>query len=408
VPVRYSLDPAIEAEATHIDVHQTRYDARAEIPLGGMFRQLRLRGGYSNYRHAEIDAEGNAGSRIFSKGGEARADLAQHDEAGWGGQSGVQYLDVRQHIDGDEQYLPPNHSKTLGLFTVQYLEQGPLRLEAGLRFEHSDLSAKASSVVGNPALSRRFSTVSASAGATYALAAQWKLGLNLSRSERAPSADELFANGPHGGNASFEVGDPTLSTEKSVGFEASIKHSSRALDLTATVYASRYSNFLYQTPTGEIRDDLPVYAFRERRASYKGFEVEAAVRPGRFAGINWTLDGSADAVRVTIRGVGPAPLIPPLRLQAGVSGKRGQLTGRLEVEHDFSQHRTAPLELPTAAFTLVNANLDWQPFKGRPDLTLSLAANNIFDAEARRASSLLKDYAPIAGRDIRLTARFSY
>ena len=36
-----------------------------------------------------------------------------------------------------------------------------------------------------------------------------------------------------------------------------------------------------------------------------------------------------------------------------------------------------------------------------------LSANNIFDVEARRHASFLKDFAPLAGRDIRLTARIS-
>ena len=31
-----------------------------------------------------------------------------------------------------------------------------------------------------------------------------------------------------------------------------------------------------------------------------------------------------------------------------------------------------------------------------------------FDVVARRHSSLLKDYAPLAGRDIRVTARFGF
>jgi iron complex outermembrane receptor protein len=56
----------------------------------------------------------------------------------------------------------------------------------------------------------------------------------------------------------------------------------------------------------------------------------------------------------------------------------------------------------------VNTSLDWHPFTDKPQLTLGIAANNIFDVVARRASSLLKDYAPLAGRDIRLSARFSY
>ena len=44
----------------------------------------------------------------------------------------------------------------------------------------------------------------------------------------------------------------------------------------------------------------------------------------------------------------------------------------------------------------------------KPGLMLGIAANNIFDVVARRHSSLLKDYAPLAGRDIRLSARFAF
>ena len=46
MPIRFSLDPDVEAEAPTIDVKQTRYDARAEIPLSGFFSQVRTRGGY--------------------------------------------------------------------------------------------------------------------------------------------------------------------------------------------------------------------------------------------------------------------------------------------------------------------------------------------------------------------------
>nr|WP_166176870.1 TonB-dependent receptor [Altererythrobacter segetis] len=403
VPVRYSLDPAIEAERTHIDVHQTRYDARAEFGLPGPFERIKLRGAYSDYHHDEVGDDGAIGSSVFSKGGEARADLVQRDRGGWDGQTGVQFLDVRQHIDGDEQYLPPVENRTLGLFSLQHFHSGPFKLEAGGRFEHTDLSADASAVVGNPALERSFSTFSGSLGGSYEVAAGWRLGLNLARSMRAPSADELFADGPHGGNASFELGDPDLSPEKSLGFEATISHAGDGFNLSATAYGSHFSNFLYQAPTGEVRDDLPVYASRQGRANYTGFEVSADADLGEAAGLKWGIEGQADATRVRIRNFGPAPLIPPLRLKGAVSASRGAIAGRVELEHDFAQRSTAPLELPTAGFTLVNASADWHPFADRPDLTLSLAANNLFDVAARRSTSLLKDYAPLAGRDVRLT-----
>ena len=170
VPIRYSLDPAVEAEATHIDVHQTRYDARAELPLQGFLKKIRVRGGYSDYRHAEIAEDGEIGSQVFSKGGEGRIDFDQRDQpSGWGGASGVQALDIKQHIEGDEQFLPPTRQRTLGLFTVQHIEWGKFRAEAGARFENNRLTAEASDVVGNPDLKRSFSTLSLSVGGRYAL-----------------------------------------------------------------------------------------------------------------------------------------------------------------------------------------------------------------------------------------------
>ncbi len=119
--------------------------------------------------------------------------------------------------------------------------------------------------------------------------------------------------------------------------------------------------------------------------------------------MKWGIEGQADDTRVQIRNFGPAPLIPPLRLKGALSANRGAVSGRVEVEHDFSHDSTAPLELPTPGFTLVNASIDWHPFTERPDLTLSLAGDNLFGVEARRSTSLLKDYAPLAGQDVRLT-----
>ncbi len=104
---------------------------------------------------------------------------------------------------------------------------------------------------------------------------------------------------------------------------------------------------------------------------------------------------------------GPAPLIPPFRVLAALTGAIGEFDGRLEIERTAAQDRTAPNETSTPGFTLVNAAIDWHPLADKPELTLSLAGNNLFDVVARRHSSLLKDYAPLAGRDIRLSARLA-
>nr|WP_246444683.1 TonB-dependent receptor [Sphingomonas sediminicola] len=129
---------------------------------------------------------------------------------------------------------------------------------------------------------------------------------------------------------------------------------------------------------------------------------------GEAFGVKWKGELQADAVNATVKDYGPAPLIPPLRILGAIEGSRGTVDGRLEVEHAFDHNRTAPIETDAPGYTLVNASVDWHPFSANPELSLSLAANNLFDVEARRSTSLLKDFAPLAGRDIRLTARLGF
>ena len=415
VPIRFSLDPAVVPEAPTIDAHQDRGDARVNVPIGGFFRIFEFRGGISKYHHAELDREGVVGSRFYSNGGEMRADVVQNDRGGWGGTTGVQYLSTTAKIRGDEKYLPDSRKQNVGLFTLQTVQSGPIRFEGGARVDFAKLDANADpqiaangGPIGAAPISRSFTPLSASVGADYEFLPEWRVGLSLSHSERAPAIDELFSNGPHGGSQQFLRGDPALGVEKSNGVELSVHRTTGPVHVQGSLYYSRYSNFIFEAPTGAVEDGLPEYSYREGKADYYGFEVESDMKFGKALGIDWGGELTADAVRAKIRNFGNAPEIPPFRVLAGLTGTRGQIDGRVEVEKVSAQHKTAPNETPTPGYTMVNASLDWHPFAANPELTLSLIGNNLFDVDARRHASELKDFAPLAGRDIRLAARMSF
>ncbi|MFL6793547.1 MAG: TonB-dependent receptor [Sphingomicrobium sp.] len=415
VPIRYSLDPAVEAEAPSIVGNQDRGDARVNVPIGGFLKLFEFRGGIAKYHHDEVEDTGAIGSSFFSNGAEMRADVVQTERGGWGGTTGVQYLRQTARIEGDEKYLPDSRNQQFGAFTLQSLVRGPLRLEAGLRVESARLHADADGQiaehggpVGATPISRSFTPLSASIGATYEFAAGWRGGLSLAHSERAPAIDELFSNGPHGGSQQFLVGDPDLKTERGNSVELSVHRATGPVHVQGSVYYSRFSSFIYQAPSGAIEDGLPVYNYAQGKANYYGFEVQSDVKFGKALGIDWGGEVVADAVRASIRHFGPAPLIPPFRMLGALTGSRGQVDGRLEVERAFGHNRTAPNETDTPGYTMVNASFDYHPFAANPELTLSLQGSNLFDVDARRATSVLKDYAPLAGRDIRLSARVSF
>src|SRR6185436_6964384 len=166
-----------------------------------------------------------------------------------------------------------------------------------------------------------------------------RFGINLSRSERAPDVEELFANGPHAGTQAFEVGDPDLSTEKSWGVEATLRRTGDAFSFSASIFKSWFSGYIYDRQTGQIRDNLPVFQTSQDDATYAGVELEASARLGQIGATVINVDGVADYVRATIDSAGPAPHIPPLRLLGGIEAQSPLVTGRIEAEWVDHQDR---------------------------------------------------------------------
>jgi iron complex outermembrane receptor protein len=291
------------------------------------------------------------------------------------------------------------------VFTLQSFDFSPIKAEIGGRYEHTIINADPSATIGNPAYARAFNAISGSVGASYALSNALKFGVNFAHTERAPSAEELYADGPHAGTQAFEIGNPNFKVERSNGIEATLKGNGPGWNFSLGGYASWFTNYIYEQQTGAVQDDLPVFQSLQAKARYWGVEAEASYKLAQLGGFAINVDGVGDYTNATIPGVGPVPRIPPLRLLGGLEGQSNKLDARVEVERTFAQNRVAPVETTTKGFTLVNASLAFRPWGNDRPESITISANNIFDVEARRHASFLKDYAPLAGRDIRVTLR---
>jgi iron complex outermembrane recepter protein len=416
IPIRYATvapapgDPG--PEEVRLDVKQTRFDIRGEInPTEGFLDAVKFRAGYADYKHNEIDDVGAIGTTFLNKGGEGRLEFIQRERSGWRGAFGVQYFQRNLRIIGDEKFLPPSRTRQSGLFTVQSLDKGPFRAEVGGRIEFTTARAQADTTLGNPDIKRNFTAVSGSLGGNYELVKGWRVGINASYSQRAPAAEELFANGPHAGTQAFEIGNPAFKLEKSKGLELTLRGNSGPFKITGSVYKSWFNGFIYEQPTGVVTDGLPVFQFLQNKARYYGAEVEVSTEVAKINGVTITLDGVGDFTRARIILPGPdqnAPRIPALRLLGGLEAQSDHLGLRGEVEWVDGQNRVASFETQTRGYTMVNASATIRPWGEDGKASLLLSLNNIFDVDARRSASFLKDYAPLPGRDFRATVRVKF
>lgn len=389
-------------EAVSIGLRRYRADFRANIDLGdGFFDSVQSRIGYSDYTHTEFEGA-EVGTVFEVQGVEGRVELVQSRRGNWNGAIGAQFSAQDFVATGAEAYIPPNNVETYAFFTLQEFYFGSFELEAGARYENTQIEAS------TLRQERSFDTFSASVGGGFTLFDDFRAGLNVSRTQRAPTAAELFAEGPHIATQQFEIGDPTLGKESSWGAEGYVRGEIGEVKVNASVYRNWFGDFIYLAGTGEEEDELPVFAFMQQDADQWGAEAQITfpLVEGRDFSLLGDLRGAY--TRVEFDDGTDAPRIPPLSLYGALEGRWDHFDLRGEVEWYDSQTDVAPFETPTDGFTMVNASLGWHPFEGRENLTLIAQVENIFDAEGRRHTSFTKEFVPMTGRNFKLTARASF
>ena len=394
-----------------IALEQIRADLRASVNMGGFFEKLSVRAGYSDYEHIEFEGD-EVGTVFDVQGIEARAELTQAEREGWRGVLGIQFRTRDFVAIGEEAFVPPNQLDSFALFAVQEVDFGRFEVEGSARYDTTDISSRTTG------FDRGFDAFSAAIGASYAFYDEGianeglRVGVNLSRAERAPSPEELLSNGPHIATQAFEIGNPAFDTEKSLGAELYARWDSDDLELRAAVYGNAFDDYIFEAETADEMDELPVFRYFQRDATYFGFEVFASARLAQLGAFAVRGDVVADYVRASVDSDdaldGPLPRIPPLRVLTGLEATSPLFGLRAEVEWVDDQSRVTQFENPTDDFTLVNLSASYRPFGPDGNITLLASANNILDATARRHASFTKDYVPLAGRDFRVSAKLSF
>lgn len=385
-----------------LDLEQQRvdFDGSLRQPFAG-WERIDLRVGHNDYEHTEFvldedDGQREVGTRFFNDAVEGRVE-AVHDPIGaWRGAVGVQASRRDFEALGDEAFVPPSVTRDAGLFLVERATFEPFAIELGARYDRQTIELDD----GERAKHDAFSL---SAAGRWDFDPAWHATLNLDRAQRAPQAEELFSDGPHEATASFEIGDPSLGEETANQAETGLHWHVEGIEARISAYWNRFDDFIYLADTDAIEDELPVRVWTQADARFHGFEAELK---GRLADTDWgRFEGGvfADTVRGRLSEGGDLPRIAPGRIGASLDWSLGAWRAGLDVVRTAEQDRVATLEEATDGHTLVDARIAWTPPAG--DWELFLEGRNLGDEEARVHTSLIKDRAPLPGRNVAFGVR---
>lgn len=420
-----------------IGMKSDRYALEGEWRPGGFFSSVHAKISHTDYRHTEFEG-GEPGTTFANKSNDIRIEARHRKIGNLEGLIGFSSETGRFSADGEEAFAPHSRTRSNALFVHEELGTSWGRLSFGARTEQVKVQSfgypEDPSITRFTVGERSFNPHSAAFGALVDLAPQWQLTSNLAYTERAPKDYELFANGPHVATAAWEVGDPSLKKEKSVGFDIGAQWKSGANNARVNAYVTRFRNYIGLTATGNQRDGegalvtnpgaedtLAEYVYGGVRARFTGIEASGNLRllgadgfAGTTAGSTLDLQWRGDLVRATNTDTGePLPRISPVRVGAALAYGDGPWTARLGFDRYSAQNRV-PAEgaRATEAYTLWNAALAYRMKVQGASLTWYARLDNLSNKLAYSATSILTTTvypaAPLPGRSVKVGLRVNF
>ncbi|MEW5248690.1 TonB-dependent receptor [Microbulbifer sp. 2201CG32-9] len=397
-------------ESVRIDLAQTRYDLKSEHRFDSDYwDKLSVRVGYNDYEHVELE-NGEPGTRFTNKAWESRIEVTHDDGGEWRGAYGLQLTDKDFAAVGEEAFIQPSNTTSAGAFAMKERSWDNWHLDLGGRLERVEV---------NPDLGsdRNFNLLGASAALQYFLAEHQHISLGLTSAERAPVAEELFADGAHLAEARYIVGNSELDAENSVNLELGYHHHNEeaagwhAARVEVNLFYNRVSDYIYALNTGleDEESELPVYAYTNRDATFYG--AEASVRLPLRESLYLTLFGDSVRAQFADSVAGQSddvPRMPPLRTGIALGGDYQQLSWEWRTTYAFKQDHPGAFEEPTDGYTRMDLTANYNLQLGDTNAVLFASARNLLDEEIRNSTSLLRDFAPEQGRSIEAGMRFRF
>ncbi len=424
-------DEGEAGDETAIALDWQRRAGRVDIGFQGLRNPViegaRLSLNVVDWHHDELETEAGlerVGTRYDNRVYILRADVDQQQTGLLSGRFGL-WTQIRDfQALGVEALAPPTDLTSFAAFAYEELDLGRFRVQFGGRIDRDDYQvaergggqsdaaddadhdAHAGEEEGGehaleaPApRDRGFAGGSASVGLHADLGAGNALVANLTRSYRAPAIEELYNFGPHVGTLSFDIGNPDLDAESTLGLDLSLRHRRDRVRAELNFFVYDTDNFIFGNHSGLVIENLPVFDVMQGDSRFTGFDARGSAR---LAGRTWlTLGlGYVDARLTTTDEA--LPRIPPLRGTLKLDLPYGGFTLSPQVEFAGRQADVFRGETETEGYSLVNLRASYVWSRQDTAHILSFTGYNLTNALYRNHTSFIKEQAPEMGRAIRV------
>lgn len=232
--------------------------------------------------------------------------------------------------------------------------------------------------------------------------------VSLSYLERLPGVDELFWNGIHHATDSYIFGDPHLNKESSINLDFDLIEEIGSHRFQFSAFYYDFKNYIFQdrafdengNPLVDPFHSSPVWFTSQTDAVFYGGSLRYESRWAESTRRPLTYWVQADALNAERSNGENLPRTAPANIETGLNIEAASWLLTVSWKHVFEALQLAPNETTTEAYDWVSlfAQKQWN-WDGRT-LELWLKGENLLDEFAQNHLSVLKESAPLPGRQI--------
>lgn len=309
---------------------------------------------------------------------------------------------------GGYVFTPNSLLTSFSTYLYQNLEIGKHSVELSARFAHSFVDPEDEAKYSkNAPRDRIFNSFSFSVLVMHYINNKISLGLNLSRSERTPTIEELYSNGPHLASYSYEIGNKDLKPELGYSAELSANYNTDGLNLSFSLYDNEFLNYIFPTNTGKLNYSqlLPIYQVTNTKARIIGgsFKFNYEVIE------NFNTSFMASYLRgYNLTEHKNLPMMPPLKGKLECNYSKTNFLVTLATDFTTYQRLIGDFESATPGYVVFHFYLKYLFQILNKPVSISFVIENLTNKLYYNHLSRIKSIFPEPGRNIKISVNFFY
>ncbi|MCJ7756717.1 MAG: TonB-dependent receptor, partial [Gillisia sp.] len=212
---------------------------------------------------------------------------------------GVQGMFQTNKNFGMEILIPDANVADIGFLATSHYHLEKVDFQAGLRFDSRKIDSEEHGVFGEEKyfapIERDFTSYNGAFGVKFDILNSLIARVNIATGFRAPNLSELTSNGIHEGTNRFEIGNSNLDNEQNFQLDLSLEYRNEHFEVFANSFYNKINNYIFLNPSGEIKDENPVFEYIQNDAHLYGGEAGLHLHPHP---LDWLhLESSVEMVR---------------------------------------------------------------------------------------------------------------